>query len=101
MTIRFETPEGMCGRISQVEIDDYYNRVYRWPLPDHKPRRNIRPTEEVPILVSEANEVCGVTARWWAQPDRAKAFETKFATFNARLDRLDSITSVERSNKER
>ncbi len=79
----------MCGRISQVEVDEYYNRVYGWPLPDHKPGRNIKPTQNVPIFIGQENEVKGVLARWWAQWDGAKEFNTKFATFNARVDRLD------------
>ena len=79
----------MCGRISQVEVDEYYNRVYGWPLPDHKPGWNIKPTQNVPIFIGQDNEVKGVLARWWAQWDGAKEFNTKFATFNARVDRLD------------
>ena len=57
----------MCGRISQVDVDEYYLRVYGWPLPDYKPRRNIKPTEEVPIFVYEDREIKPVTARWWAE----------------------------------
>jgi putative SOS response-associated peptidase YedK len=79
----------MCGRISQVKVDEYYNRVYGWPLPDYKPRRNIKPTQNVPIFINEGRETKSVLARWWAQWDGAKEFNTKFATFNARVDRLD------------
>ena len=79
----------MCGRISQVTVDEYYNRVYGWPMPDHKPGRNIKPTQNVPIFVNQNNEVSGVIARWWAQWDGSREFNTKFATFNARVDRID------------
>ncbi len=80
----------MCGRISQVEIDNYYNRVYGWPMPDYKPRRNIKPTEEVPIFVHEGREIKQVVARWWAQHDGAREFNSRnYTTFNARVDRLD------------
>lgn len=79
----------MCGRISQVQIDNYYSRVYGWPMPDYKPRRNIKPTQNVPIFINEDREIKEVVARWWAQWDGAKEFNTKFATFNARVDRLD------------
>lgn len=79
----------MCGRISQVEVDEYYHRVYGWPMPDYKPRRNIKPTQNVPIFINEGREVKEVVARWWAQWDGAREFNTKYATFNARVDRLD------------
>ncbi len=79
----------MCGRISQVDVDEYYFRVYGWPLPDYKPRRNIKPTEEVPIFVNEGNEIKPVTARWWAQWDGTWEWATKYTAFNARLDRVD------------
>lgn len=79
----------MCGRISQVEVDEYYHRVYGWPMPDYKPRRNIKPTQNVPIFINEDRDVKEVVARWWAQWDGAREFNTKYATFNARVDRLD------------
>jgi putative SOS response-associated peptidase YedK len=79
----------MCGRISQVDVDEYYFRVYGWPLPDYKPRRNIKPTEEVPIFVNEGSEIKPVTARWWAQWDGTWEWSTKYTAFNARIDRVD------------
>ncbi|MBK9154276.1 MAG: SOS response-associated peptidase [Chloracidobacterium sp.] len=79
----------MCGRISQVEVDEYYHRVYGWPMPDYKPRRNIKPTQNVPIFINEGRDVKEVVARWWAQWDGSREFNTKYATFNARVDRLD------------
>ena len=79
----------MCGRISQVDVDEYYFRVYGWPLPDYKPRRNIKPTEEVPIFINEANEIKPVTARWWAQWDGTWEWATNYTAFNARVDRVD------------
>lgn len=82
----------MCGRASQEEIDEYFNRVYGWEMPEGVvPRRNLRPTEEAFIVahLPESREVKTVRANWWCQWDGAYKFEAKFPSFNIRVDTMD------------
>lgn len=83
----------MCGRYSHKmtwqEIHDLYSIHDAAPPPNsYKENRDTRPTVAAPILVHEDSKPKVVMARWWFQPDWAKAFDTKFSMFNARTDKL-------------
>jgi putative SOS response-associated peptidase YedK len=81
----------MCGRASQVEVDEYFRRVYGWQMPDDfTPRRNLRPTEEAFIVARHPDrKIETVKAKWWCQWDGAHQFEAKFPAFNIRVDTMD------------
>jgi putative SOS response-associated peptidase YedK len=79
----------MCGRASQKRWKDHRKLVFGFDPPEGLDRGNIRPTQDVHIVINEQNEVKTVEANWWCQWDGAKGFDTKYATFNARVDRLD------------
>ena len=81
----------MCGRASQAEVDEYFNRVYGWEMPEEfTPRRNLRPTEEGYIIARHPDgEIKTVKANWWCQWDGAYQFEAKFPAFNIRVDTMD------------
>lgn len=82
----------MCGRASQEEVDEYFRRVYGWQRPeDFTPRRNLRPTEEAFIVARHPDhEIKTVKANWWCQWDGSRSFETKYPTFNVRVDTMDT-----------
>lgn len=58
------------------------------PPNDYRENLDTRPTVASPICLQDGGEKTIVLARWWFQPDWAKAFETKFATFNARSEKV-------------
>jgi putative SOS response-associated peptidase YedK len=80
----------MCGRASQAEIRAYKDNIYEWLHPENfVPRRNLRPTEPAWIIARrEDGLVKMLEARWWCQFDGASKFETKYPTFNARVDTM-------------
>ena len=81
----------MCGRASQRgKREDFRNYVYEFDPQGDLFRGNIRPTQEVAIVISDRDEVKTVDARWWCQFDGSKEWSTKYSTFNANIDRLES-----------
>ena len=80
----------MCGRASQAEINAYRQKIHQWLEPDDFiPRRNLRPTEPAWIVARrEDGLVKTLQARWWCQRDGAGQFETKYPTFNARVETM-------------
>lgn len=80
----------MCGRASQAEIRAYKERIAHWLEPEKfEPRHNIRPTEPAWIVARRGDGLIKtLQARWWCQWDGARAFETKFPTFNARVETM-------------
>ncbi len=80
----------MCGRVTQAKIDEYRDKIYRWLYPDEfEPRHNLRPTEPAWIVARRSDgEVRTIHARWWCQRDGSGRFETKYPTFNARVDTM-------------
>ena len=80
----------MCGRASQRgKREDFRNYVYKFDPPEDLNRGNIKPTQEVLIVANDRDEVKTVEASWWCQLDRAKEFSTKYATFNANVEKLE------------
>jgi putative SOS response-associated peptidase YedK len=80
----------MCGRASQKRWKDPRKLIFNFDPPADLDRSNIRPTQNVHIVVNQDDEIKTVEAAWWCQWDGAKEFNTKYATFNARVDRLDT-----------
>lgn len=79
----------MCGRASQRRWKDPNQLVFNFNPPEDLNRGNIKPTQNVHIVINHQDEIKTVEAAWWCQWDGAKDFNTKYATFNARVDRLD------------
>ena len=80
----------MCGRASQAEIKAYRQKIHEWLEPkEFVPRRNLRPTEPAWIVARRSDGLIRtLQARWWCQPDGARRFETKYPTFNARVETM-------------
>jgi len=80
----------MCGRASQAEITAYKENIYKWLHPDaFVPRRNLRPTEPAWIVARNSEGVIKtVEARWWCQWEGSGKFESKYPTFNARVETM-------------
>lgn len=80
----------MCGRASQAEIEAYKKNIFEWLQPENfVPRHNLRPTEPAWIVARRGDGVIKtLEARWWAQWDGSRSFETKFPMFNARVETM-------------
>ena len=80
----------MCGRASQRgKREDFRNYVYKFDPGKDLNRGNIKPTQIVPIVINEREEVKTVEANWWCQFDGSKEWSTKYATFNANIEKLE------------
>lgn len=81
----------MCGRASQRgKRQDFRRYVYEFDPQGDLFRGNIKPTEEVAIVINDRDSIKNVEARWWCQLDGAKEWSTKYATFNANIERLET-----------
>lgn len=80
----------MCGRATQAEIAAYKEKIAEWMAPkDFVPRHNLRPTEPAWIVARRDDGLIKTLhGRWWCQWEGARSFETKFPTFNARVDTM-------------
>jgi len=84
----------VCGRASQAEIKAYKEKIYQWLHPEaFVPRRNLRPTEPAWIVARRGDGLIKMLeARWWCQRDGSGKFETKYPSFNARVDTMHDRT---------
>ena len=81
----------MCGRASQRgKREDFRNYVYEFDPQGDLFRGNIKPTQDVAIVINGRDAVKTVDARWWCQFDGAREWSTKYATFNANIERLET-----------
>lgn len=82
----------MCGRASQAEIEAYRKNIHEWLRPkDFVPRRNLRPTEPAWIVARRGDGLIRtLSARWWCQWEGNYKFESKYPTFNARVETMHS-----------
>lgn len=81
----------MCGRASQRgKREDFKNYVYEFDPQGDLFRGNIRPTQEVAIVINDRDEIKNVEAKWWCQLDGSREWSTKYATFNANIERLET-----------
>ena len=80
----------MCGRASQAQIKAYKDKIFNWLHPElFVPRRNIKPTQSAWIVARhDDGSIETVSARWWCQWEGARSFETKYPTFNARVETM-------------
>lgn len=80
----------MCGRAAQANVSRYIKYIAYWQEPDEvTPRRNLRPTEPAWIVARRGDGLTRtLEARWWCQWDNSSRFDTKFPTFNARVDTM-------------
>lgn len=100
----------MCGRYAinddvNALIDDFVRSTgksaHDW-LPTWQPQAEVRPTNQVPILlesfVDRKNPDAGVVrraelAQWWLTPPFAKELRGKYPTFNARSETVTTLAS--------
>lgn len=82
----------MCGRASQAEIKAYKQKIQGWLAPNgFIPRHNLRPTEPAWIVARRGDGVIKtIEARWWCQWEGSHPFDTKYPTFNARVETMHS-----------
>lgn len=80
----------MCGRASQRHASRYEKYISYWEMPDEfVERNNLRPTEPAWIVARRGDGLIKtVEARWWCQWDGAGQFQTKYPTFNARVETM-------------
>ncbi len=80
----------MCGRASQRHVSRYEKYIAYWEMPDETiERNNLRPTEPAWIVARRGDGLIRtLEGRWWCQWDGARQFETKFPTFNARVETM-------------
>ncbi len=80
----------MCGRASQRgKREDFKNYVYEFDPQGDLFRGNIKPTQSVDIVINDRESILTADARWWCQFDGSKEWSTKYATFNANIERLE------------
>jgi putative SOS response-associated peptidase YedK len=81
----------MCRRASQRgKREDFRNYIYKFDPPGDLNRGNRKPTQPVLIVISDREEVKTVEASWWCQFDGSKEWSTKYATFNANVNKLET-----------
>jgi len=81
----------MCGRASQRgKREDFRNYIYNFDPPGDLNRGNIKPTQPVLIVAGDRDEVKTVEANWWCQFDGSNEWSTKYATFNANVEKLET-----------
>jgi putative SOS response-associated peptidase YedK len=81
----------MCGRASQRgKREDFRNYIYNFDPPGDLDRGNIKPTQPVLIVAGDRDEVKTVEANWWCQFDGSKEWSTKYATFNANVEKIET-----------
>lgn len=81
----------MCGRASQRgKREDFRNYIYKFDPPSDLNRGNIRPTQPVLIVINDREDVRTVEANWWCQFDGSKEWSTKYSTFNANIEKLET-----------
>jgi putative SOS response-associated peptidase YedK len=70
--------------------EDFRQYVFDFDPPEDLNRSNIKPTQNVLLVINDENGNETVEARWWFQKEGAREFETKYTTFNARSEKLAS-----------
>ncbi len=83
----------MCGRVKLPEDVSLTKEILRiqWDrLGDYRPRYNVAPTTQIPVVTSRAGERTLEWMRWGLVPSWAKDENNLYSTFNARADTLAS-----------
>ncbi len=88
----------MCGRMSLTEspswkqLFEYYDAINTRVRPEPlKPRANISPGTDVPIIAERYDQRRATNAKWGLVPRFAKSIGT-FKTFNAQLEGLRALS---------
>lgn len=80
----------MCGRASQKgTAKEFKENIYGYESEKDLNYPNIKPTQNVSVVINDDNKIKTAEARWWMQKDGSREFNTKFATFNARAESLE------------
>jgi putative SOS response-associated peptidase YedK len=79
----------MCGRITQkAKAAEFSEFVYGFKPENDLMLTNIKPTQNVSIVVLDGDQPQTTAARWWFQKEGAKEFKTDYTTFNARSEKV-------------
>jgi putative SOS response-associated peptidase YedK len=80
----------MCGRASQVRAEKFGHLIAHWLYPEmFQPRHNLRPTEPAWIVARRDDGLIKtLEGRWWCQRHGAQRFDSKYPTFNARVETM-------------
>ena len=79
----------MCGRFNMTA--DPLARLFMALAGEAFPggdRLNVAPTETVPLIAAEDGGARVAEMRWWLVPHWSKAADVKYATFNARSEKM-------------
>lgn len=81
----------MCGRFNSgselAQIREWSSMLGEWP--DTRPNYNVAPSTKITAFRSRQGELM----RWGMIPSWSSAFESKYATFNARVETVDKKPS--------
>lgn len=81
----------MCGRFALYSDAFTLARQFEAnALPELRPRYNIAPTQNIPIVRETGEKRCFALARWGLVPHWAKAIDFGFSTINARSETVAS-----------
>lgn len=81
----------MCGRFNIIDDNGMQALLRELGFDFHFPTRlNIAPTESVPVVLQEGQELAVHEMRWWLTPSWAPEVSTRFSMFNARSESLDT-----------
>ena len=84
----------MCGRFNMTA--DPLARLFMALVGEAFPggdRLNVAPTETVPLIAAENGGARLAEMRWWLVPHWSKAADVKYATFNARSEKMATSTA--------
>lgn len=80
----------MCGRASQKgTANEFTENIYGFEPERDLNYPNIKPTQNVTVVINENSQIKTTEGRWWMQKEGSREFNTKFATFNARSESLE------------
>ena len=81
----------MCGRFTLQTPESLIRELFHLgnsPAIDLKPRYNIAPSQDIPVIRDTENSREIVLARWGLVPHWSKEPETKYSTINARIESI-------------
>lgn len=81
----------MCGRFTLHTPESRIRELFHLgnsPAIDLKPRYNIAPSQDIPVIRDTENSREIVLARWGLVPHWSKEPETKYSTINARIESI-------------
>lgn len=91
----------MCGRLDLSESSTLAQLFERLDLPLFPACTNVAPTEHIPVILNAGNGFVIRQMRWSLIPSWAPEPSTKFHTFNARAESIESSKAFGRPFKQR